>query len=768
MRKRFIVAIITLLSNVIGAIGADSDIHLNSLGFLPGKQKKATIVTKSSNFTVKKAANDETIYSGKVTGPQHQQDVNQDVWIVDFSKVTEKGKFYLDVQGVGRSIDFEIGDKVYDFAFYTAMRAFYLWRCGAAVQGEHEGRHYEHAPCHMEDAYQDYIGVKNSKRDGTGGWHDAGDYGKYTVNAGATVGVLFLTWDHFQDHLKDISLDIPDTAPGYPDFLKELKWETDWLLKMQYPDGSGKVSHKLTRLNFSPFIMPVKDTEKRYFTDWSSAATADFTAMLAMAARYFKPYDAKYAQTCMHAAMKSYTFLTNNPDNKRPNLRAFRTGGYDTRDSDDRLWSAAEMWETTGEAQYLKDFETRAVAVGTGRRRGGSTSKIDENWDWGNVRNLGMFTYLLSERKGKNADILKNVRQDLLSTADAIVAKSKKDVYGRPLSDRYYWGCNGAVARQTLVLQVANKISPKPDYVNTVLDIIAHLFGRNYYGRSYVTGLGHQPPLNPHDRRSGADDIKEPWPGYLVGGGHSARGWKDIQKDYRTNEIAINWQAALVYALAGFTNTQSYTVADDNIQAETRKPDVIFVPTPQAVVDKMLEMAEIKTGDILYDLGCGDGRIVVTAAKRYGVKAFGFDIDPVRVRESIENVKSNNVEHLVTIKQADIFTLDLRQANVVTLYLLPELNVKLMPQLVQLEPGSRIVSHDFDMRGAKPVQVHYMTITSKDKIKDDSEDKDNNFREVFKQVFEKDFDEVYWDKKHTIYKWIVPWEKENTTPSDEE
>ena len=740
-------------------MSANSDIRLNSLGFLPGMQKKATIITECSDFTVKKASDGQTVYSGKVTGPLHQDDVNQDVWVADFSKVTEKGKFYLDIPDVGRSSDFEIGDKVYDFALYTAMRGFYLWRCGTAVEGEHNSLRYAHAPCHMEDGYQDYIGVEGSKRDGTGGWHDAGDYGKYTVNAGATVGVLFLAWDHFQDHLKNVSLDIPDTAPGYPDFLKELKWETDWLLKMQYPDGSGKISHKLTRLNFSPIIMPEKDSEKRYFTDWSSAATADFTAMLAMAARYFKPYDAKYAQTCLQAATKSYAFLKNNLDNKRADLKAFRTGAYGTRDSDDRLWAAAEMWETTGEAKYLKDFEERA---------GTSRNKIDENWDWGNVKNLGMFTYLLSDRKGKNTEIAEDMRQDLLSTADAIVAKGNKDVYGRPLSGRYYWGCNGAVARQTLVLQIANKISPKPDYVNTALDIVGHLFGRNFYGRSYVTGLGHQPPLNPHDRRSGSDDIKEPWPGYLVGGGHSARGWNDVQKDYRTNEIAINWQAALVYSLAGFANTNTSTPAGENIQVAERKPDVIFVPTPQEVVDKMLEMAEIKTGDVLYDLGCGDGRIVVTAAKRYGIKAFGFDIDPKRVRESLANVKSNKVEHLVTIKQVDIFTLDLRKANVVTLYLLPKLNVKLIPQLAQLKPGSRILSHDFDMRGAKPAQVYHMKLAREKDSKEDKEDKEDNFMGIFEEFLEEDFDEVYWNTRHTIYKWIVPWEKEATTPPNQE
>ena len=142
---------------------------------------------------------------------------------------------------------------------------------------------------------------------------------------------------------------------------------------------------------------------------------------------------------------------------------------------------------------------------------------------------------------------------------------------------------------------------------------------------------------------------------------------------------------------------------------KSRKPDVIYVPTPQNVVDKMLELAKVTKDDLVYDLGCGDGRIVVTAAKKYGCKTVGYDINPKRVKESLKNVQNNNVGHLVQIEQQDIFTLDLSQANVITLYLLPELNVKLIPQLEKLKPGSRIVSHDFDMKGVKPDKVVEMS-----------------------------------------------------------
>lgn len=173
-----------------------------------------------------------------------------------------------------------------------------------------------------------------------------------------------------------------------------------------------------------------------------------------------------------------------------------------------------------------------------------------------------------------------------------------------------------------------------------------------------------------------------------------------------------------------------------------RTPDVIYVPTPQAVVDVMLRMAELRPDDVVYDLGCGDGRIVVTAAKLHGVKAIGYDIDPERVREARANVRAAGVEHLVRIEQADVFTLDLTGATVITLYLLPQLNVRLMPQLAKLRPGARILSHNFDMRGAKPLEVRHVTV-------DPGGDGDFFVDE---------------DGNHTVYKWIVPWEPEHAAP----
>jgi len=159
-------------------------------------------------------------------------------------------------------------------------------------------------------------------------------------------------------------------------------------------------------------------------------------------------------------------------------------------------------------------------------------------------------------------------------------------------------------------------------------------------------------------------------------------------------------------------------------QPATQYPDVIFVPTPQEVVEDMLRLANVQRGDVLYDLGSGDGRIAITAARKYGIKATGIDIDPERIREANENAKKAGVTNLVQFRQENLFTADFRDATVITLYLLPDLNVKLRPKLWnELKPGTRIVSHQFEMGAWKPEKrlesngrtIYFWTVPPKDR-----------------------------------------------------
>lgn len=444
----------------------------------------------------------QVVLTGQTSDVIAQEDVNQKAYPIDFSGLTKNGNYYIEDAKGNKSKIFIIGDKVYHEAFITSMRGMYLWRCGMAVKGEYKGDVFEFDACHQEDGNLAQTEFGDQHQDGSGGWHDAGDHGKYTTNAGITVGLMFMAWDNFQASLENVDLDIPNTCNELPDYLKELKWETDFLLKMQYPDGSGRIFHKLTRLNFSGFIMPDTDTATRYFAPWSSDATANFTANMAQAARYFKPYLPEYADTCLQAAIRSYTFLRENPEEVRFKQDSFRTGGYAVGDKGSRITAAAELWETTGNESYLNDFEARIVET---------SPMVDLNWDWGNIKNIGVYTYLLSSKENKNPKLVESIKAQLILTADSVVDNIQNDLYGRPFNS-YYWGSNGTVARFSTILHLAHQLSQDDKYKQAASEITAHLFGRNVYGRSYVTGLGVNPPMNPHDRRSGADSIANPWP----------------------------------------------------------------------------------------------------------------------------------------------------------------------------------------------------------------------------------------------------------------
>ncbi len=526
---------------------AGGPVRLNSVGFPPDVPKRATVVGASGGgeFTLLRAGTDEVAWRGRL-GPEVRSaatDTDETVRVADFSAFREAGRYQVDVPGAGRSPEFVIARDAWNEAYGLVARGLTLWRCGSptGVRGEWGGQVFAHGPCHLEDGWLDYAGGGHVRRPATGGWHDAGDYNKYIVNAGYSLGLLFKAWEHFRPRIERVALDLPaaERANAVPDLLDEMRWELEWFFTMQAEDG--RVHHKLSQLDFRYWGAPDKDVTPRYFTTWSTNATAHFVAVMAMAARHYAEFDAAFAERCLAAARRSWACLERHPENVKPEQEAFKTGAYDVPDAAGRLWAAAEMWATTRDPKFLAEFERRAAKEEFTLR--GPT--------WGDVRDFGLATYLENDAAGRDAQLEARLRGQLLAQADRIVATAETHPYGRPLGGEkgtWYWGANGDTASQTFLLQLANRIEASAERRGAAAHAIGFLFGRNFHGRSYVTGLGHRPPAHPHDRRG------EPaWPGYLVGGGHpTGRSWVDEMADFRQNEIALNWNAALIYALAAF------------------------------------------------------------------------------------------------------------------------------------------------------------------------------------------------------------------------
>ncbi len=546
---RSIALLVALAAGTTACSGADNDIRLNTLGFLPDQAKAATILTTSVRpFRVEPAEGGAALVSGTTGEPKTNADTGETVAVADLSALKTPGRYRLVVDGIGRSAPFAVVADLYAAPFRTVTRAFYLWRCGCAVQGEHEGTTFAHAACHTEDAWLDQVGRPGERIDATGGWHDAGDYNKYVVNAAITMGLMGFAWDLFPKRA-GADLGLPDRRAGTPDLLTEMRYEMDWLLKMQLADGS--VYERVSTVGFGGFVMPEAEKTKRFVSRPSSASTAAFAAMAAQMTRLMKPCDRAYADRCLTAARNAWAWCEAHPATVERDKKSFTTGGYDAGDGSFRLWAAAELWAATGEAPFLAAVHARLAKT---------RPAIQMEFNWPDVRNLAAVTWLLAPHDGRDTGLAMQVSKELTAAADKLVANAASHAYGRPMNS-YGWGCNGTVANTTFVLAAADRIAPSPRYRATALDAVGHLFGRNAHGRSYVTGLGTNPPRFPHDRRCGKAPGSTPWPGYLVGGPfrHSkaakdsppALGWIDVQGSYETNEIAIN--AGLVFALAWLT-----------------------------------------------------------------------------------------------------------------------------------------------------------------------------------------------------------------------
>lgn len=535
-------------------------IALNQVGFRPKHAKRAAVLLEGSSparaaeFRVVDAATGAVRHEGKLSDAAQDAASGDLVAWADFSALTAPGMYRLEACGK-QSDTFVVGEDVYAAALRLSMRSYYGQRCGCKVD---LGNGYKHDACHMDGAFHKSSG-REGKVNNAGGWHDAGDYGRYVVNSGVSTGTLLWAWELYPEALRNLKLDIPESGGAVPDYLAEIRWNLNWMLSMQ-DESDGGVWHKQTSEAFCAFIMPEQDKLTSYVIGTgtepykSTGATADLAAVAAIAARCFRPFDAAYADRCLAAARKAWSWATANPKVLFRNPKGVSTGEYGDRNCDDEiLWATAELYRTTGEDQYAKAFTADLpdmMALDTAT--------------WGSVAAMAYWAYAMAEKT--NRFMRARIAAATQEAAELRILRAKENGYGNTLRlTDYVWGSNGAVGNDSLLLLMANHFQPNKAAVDAALGNLHYLIGCNCHGVSWVTQVGQRPFQHPHHRPSAADKIAAPWPGLLSGGPNAGGGdpvankmakqppmkmWLDDERAYSMNEIAINWNAPLVFLLA--------------------------------------------------------------------------------------------------------------------------------------------------------------------------------------------------------------------------
>jgi endoglucanase len=536
-------------------------IALNQVGFLPGRAKRAAVVVDAASsgeagavpFRVVEAASGRKVFEGTLSAARTDAASGDTVAWADFSALKRPGTYR--VEACGQSSDaFAVTDDVYRHALWLTTRAFYGQRCGCAVD---LGGGYRHPACHLTGAYHATSG-RSGAVPNAGGWHDAGDYGRYVVNSGISTGTLLWAWEMWPEALRGLKLEIPESGGKVPDFLAEVRWNLQWMLSLQ--DADGGVWQKQTSEYFCAFIMPQDDALTSYVIGTgsapykSTAATADLASVAGIAARCYREFDAAFADRCLAAARKAWAWAMANPNVVFRNPPGISTGEYGDRTlSDELLWASAELYRTTGEAQYEKAFV------------GGVPEELTVSAPgWNSVAPMAYWTYAMSGRG--DAKMSKRIAQATADAAKLRMLRAQENGYGNTLRvEEYHWGSNSGAGNDALLLLMADRLQKSPEAVETALGNLHYLVGCNCHGVSWVTQLGVRPFLHPHHRPSAADGIEAPWPGLLSGGPNAYGGdavanampkqppmkmWVDDQRAYSMNEVAINWNAPLVFLLA--------------------------------------------------------------------------------------------------------------------------------------------------------------------------------------------------------------------------
>lgn len=533
-----------------------SNIHVNQIGYRPLDKKVFVCKGIAEEFAIINKLNNEIVFKGKMDQPMYDEATGETVEQGDFTELTSSGEYYISVEGLGNSYCFAITDNVYENIKDGLLKALYFQRCGMELEKEYADK-WSHGICHKRDAI--LYEAPDTKVEISGGWHDAGDYGRYVVAAAKAVADLLLAYEFFPAAFNN-NINIPESGNHLPDILNEAKYELEWLFKMQNKETGG-VYHKAATQFFPGMIMPEEDAAPIVIYPVSSTATADFAAVLALASRLYEDKEKEFAERCLAASQKAWSWLVNNPEAKLfknpPNMDSGEYG--DKTDLDERYWAAAELYRKTAKAEYHDYF-----------KRGLSNLKDTNSFGWSAVGGYGTVAYLFTESSKVDVRIYELLKSRFIDRANTFVSISQKDGYKvTSLPHKYSWGSNMGLLNNAMHLIIANNLEPKEAYVETAIHQWNYIFGVNALSQCYVTGYGSKPIVHPHHRPSEGDGIDEPVPGLVSGGPCSglldaaakknccgmppAKCFIDNAESYSTNEITIYWNSPAVF-VAGFLN----------------------------------------------------------------------------------------------------------------------------------------------------------------------------------------------------------------------
>lgn len=553
-------------------------IRLNQVGYYPAQEKIAVAdQAVKGKFIIRNVVTGAEVFEGKASEVRRSAVSGKERTLIDFTKLTSPGKYVIELDEVGISYPFEIKEAALQPLAQAAARAFYYQRSGMPIEEEYAGK-WSRPMAHPDDYVKVHANASKPGRpadkiiSSSKGWYDAGDYNKYIVNSGFTVGMMLALYEDAPHYFEKLSLNIPESHKETPDLLEEIRYNLDWMLTMQDPSDGG-VYHKLTTPGFEGFIKPSECNEPRYVVYKSVTAALDFAASMAQAARVYAMYEHHYpgfSDQMLQASRRAFNWALERPeeyyiqDNINENYGPeITTGSYgDGNPKDEFFWAATELYCTTGEPAYL-DYIIQY--------RPDRYTKPG----WGNVSALGFFTLLRNADMIADLDINNEIdlqwfKSQLLEYCDNAIHSVDNTPFVAPygnIADDFYWGCLAeGCCNQAISLLTAHRLTGETKYLQNALRNADYILGRNATGYCYVTGFGVKSPLNLHHRISATDDIDEPLPGFLVGGpnpGQQDKGdncvytsdvpdesYLDSVNSYASNEVAINWNASLLYLSA--------------------------------------------------------------------------------------------------------------------------------------------------------------------------------------------------------------------------